>query len=86
MKNARTPTLIVFGQRDERVPPTQGYELYEGLKAGGVEAKLVIYPARATAWWSANTRSTTCGEQSSGSRRIWPRAPIEGGTPRAGLG
>ena len=36
--------MIVFGQRDERVPPTQGYELYEGLKARGVEAKLVIYP------------------------------------------
>ena len=62
VKNARTPTLIVFGQRDERVPPTQGYELYEGLKARGVEAKLVIYPRRATACWSANTRSTTCGE------------------------
>lgn len=44
IKAARTPTLIAFGEQDRRVPPTQGHELYEGLKARGVETKLVLYP------------------------------------------
>ena len=42
--NAKTPTLILYGAADARVPPTQGYELYEGLKALGVETQLVTYP------------------------------------------
>lgn len=42
--NATTPTLILYGGADARVPPTQGYELYEGLKAVGVETQLVTYP------------------------------------------
>lgn len=41
---AKTPTLILYGEADARVPPSQGYELYEGLKSRGVETKLVLYP------------------------------------------
>ena len=41
---ATTPTLILYGAADERVPVTQGYELYYGLKGLGVETKLVAYP------------------------------------------
>ena len=44
IKNAKTPTLIIFGAHDERVPPSQGQEMYEGLKACGVDTKLVLYP------------------------------------------
>lgn len=44
IKAATTPTLILYGGADDRVPPTQGYELYEGLKARGVEAQLVLFP------------------------------------------
>jgi len=40
----RTPTLVIAGERDARVPPTQGLELYGILKAKGVEARLVYYP------------------------------------------
>ncbi len=39
-----TPTLIIHGDRDYRVPVTQGLELYGILKAMGVEARLVHYP------------------------------------------
>jgi dipeptidyl aminopeptidase/acylaminoacyl peptidase len=42
--NAKTPTLILYGEADERVPVTQGYELYEGLKSRDVETQLVAYP------------------------------------------
>ncbi len=40
----RTPMLITHGERDFRVPVTQGLELYGVLTAKGVPARLVIYP------------------------------------------
>ncbi|NIA24202.1 MAG: prolyl oligopeptidase family serine peptidase [Gammaproteobacteria bacterium] len=40
----RTPTLVIAGERDFRVPSTQGLEFYGILKAKGVEARLVYYP------------------------------------------
>jgi dipeptidyl aminopeptidase/acylaminoacyl peptidase len=39
-----TPTLVIHGQRDERVPLTQGLELYGVLVAKGVPARLVAFP------------------------------------------
>jgi dipeptidyl aminopeptidase/acylaminoacyl peptidase len=44
VKQATTPTLILFGENDPRVPPTQGYELYAGLRSRGVETQMVLYP------------------------------------------
>jgi dipeptidyl aminopeptidase/acylaminoacyl peptidase len=41
---AKTPTLIMYGQNDRRVPLPQGYEMYRGLKANGVPTELVIFP------------------------------------------
>ncbi len=39
-----TPTLVVHGERDFRVPVGQGLELYGVLKAKGIPARLVYYP------------------------------------------
>jgi dipeptidyl aminopeptidase/acylaminoacyl peptidase len=39
-----TPMLVLHGERDYRVPVTQGLELYGVLKAKGVPARLVYYP------------------------------------------
>jgi len=39
-----TPTLILHGEADIRVPTTQGYEMYSGLKRKGVPAEMVVYP------------------------------------------
>jgi len=39
-----TPTLVITGEVDARVPPTQSDELYRHLKAGGVETRLIRYP------------------------------------------
>ena len=39
-----TPTLVIAGEQDYRVPVTQGLELYGVLKAKGVDARLVYYP------------------------------------------
>ena len=42
--NANTPTLIGHGERDERVPTGQAFELYRALKYLDVSTQLVIYP------------------------------------------
>lgn len=39
-----TPTLVLHGERDFRVPVGQGLELYGTLTAKGVPARLVCYP------------------------------------------
>jgi len=41
---ATTPTLILHGANDERVPTGQAHELYRGLKDRGKATELVFYP------------------------------------------
>ncbi|MFO7890589.1 MAG: S9 family peptidase [bacterium] len=41
---ATTPTLILVGENDKRVPMPQSVELYRGLKANGVPTELVVFP------------------------------------------
>jgi dipeptidyl aminopeptidase/acylaminoacyl peptidase len=41
---ATTPTLIVHGEKDERVPVSQGIFFHRGLRRYGVPTELVIYP------------------------------------------
>ena len=43
VKNAKTPTLILHGEADARVPPAQGRELYLALKKQGVPVEMVTY-------------------------------------------
>jgi dipeptidyl aminopeptidase/acylaminoacyl peptidase len=42
--SAVTPTLILHGENDARVPIGQGYELYQALKRKGVDVEMVVYP------------------------------------------
>jgi dipeptidyl aminopeptidase/acylaminoacyl peptidase len=44
VKGVTTPTLIQHGERDERVPLSQGQELYNALKRQGCTTTMVIYP------------------------------------------
>jgi dipeptidyl aminopeptidase/acylaminoacyl peptidase len=44
VKGVTTPTLILHGEADVRVPTSQGYELYNALKRQGVVTKMVVYP------------------------------------------
>lgn len=44
VKGVTTPTLILHGEADVRVPTSQGYELYNALKRQGVTVKMVVYP------------------------------------------
>ncbi len=56
-----TPTLVLHGDRDYRVPSTQGLELYGVLVAKGVPTRLVFFPDEnhwilkpqsARLWWT----------------------------------
>jgi len=41
---AETPTLIIHGQSDDRVPFPQGLTLYRALSDSGVEVEMYAYP------------------------------------------
>ncbi|MFC1716361.1 alpha/beta hydrolase family protein, partial [Candidatus Poribacteria bacterium] len=41
---ARTPTLILHGAEDKRVPPPQAEEFYAGLRSVGVDTEFIKYP------------------------------------------
>ncbi len=40
----KTPTLILHGEKDDRVTPAQGREFYRALKTLGVPTQFVLYP------------------------------------------
>jgi dipeptidyl aminopeptidase/acylaminoacyl peptidase len=42
--NARTPTLILQGDKDDRVPKSQSDELYAALRWKGVPVEYVVFP------------------------------------------
>jgi dipeptidyl aminopeptidase/acylaminoacyl peptidase len=42
--HARTPTLVVVGERDVECPAPQSFEFWRGLQRAGVPSQLVVYP------------------------------------------
>jgi dipeptidyl aminopeptidase/acylaminoacyl peptidase len=44
IKGVTTPTLIQHGEKDERVPLSQGQELYNALKRQGCTTRMIVYP------------------------------------------
>jgi dipeptidyl aminopeptidase/acylaminoacyl peptidase len=40
----KTPTLVIAGERDYRVPYTQSLEFFSALQRQGVPSKLVVFP------------------------------------------
>ena len=44
VKGVTTPTLILHGENDVRVPISQGYEFYNALKRQNVPVQMVTYP------------------------------------------
>lgn len=43
-ENFDTPSLIIHGQNDLRVPVGQGFELFRTLQSRGVDSRLIYYP------------------------------------------
>ena len=48
--NVKTPTIILVGERDERVPPPQSVEMYRALRSNGVPTHLYIAPREPHGW------------------------------------
>jgi len=44
IKNAVTPTLVIHGERDDRVPPEQGLQLHRALQRRNIPTQMVLYP------------------------------------------
>jgi dipeptidyl aminopeptidase/acylaminoacyl peptidase len=44
IKNAKTPILVIVGERDAECPAAQSYEFWHALKTLGVPTQLIIYP------------------------------------------
>jgi len=44
IKNVKTPTLVIAGERDAECPASQSYEFWHALKTLGVPTQLIIYP------------------------------------------
>ena len=44
IKNVKTPTLIIVGERDAECPAAQSYEFWHALRTLGVPTQLIIYP------------------------------------------
>ncbi len=58
--NFKTPTLVVHGEHDYRVPYTQGLQMFTALQRQGVKSKLLFFPdedhfvrkpQNARLWW-----------------------------------
>ena len=44
IKNVTTPSQILHGERDTRVPTSQGYEFFNALDRIGIPTEMVVYP------------------------------------------
>jgi dipeptidyl aminopeptidase/acylaminoacyl peptidase len=44
IKNVKTPTLVLVGERDGECPAPQSFEFWHALKSLGVETQMVVYP------------------------------------------
>ncbi len=44
IKEVKTPTLVIVGDRDGECPAPQSFEFWHALRAEGVKTQLVIYP------------------------------------------
>jgi dipeptidyl aminopeptidase/acylaminoacyl peptidase len=61
VKSFKTPTLVVHGENDFRIPYTQALELFTALQRQGIESKLLLFPdenhfvqkpQNARLWWN----------------------------------
>ena len=43
IKNVKTPTLVIAGERDAECPASQSYEFWHALKTLGVPTRLIVY-------------------------------------------
>src|SRR5712692_950144 len=50
--NLRAPILLIYGEKDQGVPPEQGRQLEQQLKKSGKNVQLVVYPGASHAFFN----------------------------------
>jgi len=56
IKQVKTPTLVVVGERDGECPAPQSFEFWHALKTMGVPTELVVYAGEGHSFREANNR------------------------------
>jgi dipeptidyl aminopeptidase/acylaminoacyl peptidase len=77
-----TPTIVLVGQNDPRVPSPQSVELYRALKSNGVETHLYIAPREPHGWrelkhelFKVNVELAWWEKHVMGREYTWEKAP-----------
>jgi dipeptidyl aminopeptidase/acylaminoacyl peptidase len=80
--NVKTPTLLIVGENDSRVPKEQAIEMHRALKANGVPTKLLIGPREGHTWfglrhqlYKMNAELEWFEKYAMGRTYVWERAP-----------
>jgi len=78
----QTPTLLLVGERDVRVPKEQSIEMYRALVANGVPTRLLVAPREPHSWGElrhvlgqANAGLEWMEKYARGREYTWERAP-----------
>ncbi len=56
IKNVKTPTLVVVGERDGECPAPQSFEFWHALKTEGVPTELLVYPGEGHSFRESKNR------------------------------
>jgi len=78
-----TPTIVLVGENDERVPMPQSVELYRALKSNGVPTHLYVAPRQGHGWrelqqrlFKANIELDWFERWVTGRDYAWERSPV----------
>ena len=78
----KTPTLVLVGEKDERVPAPQSVELHRALKANGVDTHLYVAPREPHGWrelrhqlFKVNVELEWFEKHALGREYVWEEAP-----------
>ncbi len=84
----KTPTIILVGENDVRVPPPQSVELYRALKSNGVPTHLYMAPREPHGWrelrhelFKMNVELDWFEKHVMGRDYAWEKAPAKGSEP-----
>lgn len=80
----KTPTLLIVGEEDMRVPMMQSVEMYRALRAGGVPSRLIVAPREPHQWgelrhqlYKANVELEWFERYVNGRTYSWERVPTD---------
>jgi len=80
----KTPTIVLVGEKDVRVPASQSIELYRALKSNGVPSHLYVAPREPHGWrelrhvlYKVNVELDWFEKHALGKEYNWEKAPVD---------